>query len=48
VGIVYTRRGRIAMAITCDKMPEVVWTEENPGYLLLSRISSLLIDGLGG
>lgn len=48
VGIVYTRRGRIAMAITCDKMPEVVWTEENPGYLLLSRLSSLLIDGLGG
>ena len=48
VAIVYTKRGRIIMAITCDKMPEVVWTEENPGYLLLSRLSSLLIDGLGG
>lgn len=47
VGIVYTKRGRIIMAITSDKMPEVVWTEENPGYLLLSRLSSLLIDGLG-
>jgi beta-lactamase class A len=47
VAIIYTKRGRIAMAITCDNMPEVVWTEENPGYLLLSRLSSLLIEGLG-
>jgi beta-lactamase class A len=47
VGIVYTKRGRIAMAITCDDMPEIIWTEENPGYLMLSRLSQLLIDGLG-
>lgn len=46
-GLQLTKRGRIAMAITCDKMPEVIWTDENPGYLLLSRLSSLLIDGLG-
>ena len=47
VGIIYTRRGRIAMAITCDDMPEVNWTEDNPGYLMLSRLSLLLIEGLG-
>jgi len=47
VGIVYTKRGRIVMAITCDDMPEIIWTEENPGYLMLSRVSQLLIDGLG-
>jgi len=47
VGIIYSKRGRIAMAITCDDMPEVIWTEENPGYLMLSRLSQTLIDGLG-
>jgi beta-lactamase class A len=47
VGIVYTKRGRIAMAITCDDMPESNWTEENRGYLMLSRLSGLLVEGLG-
>jgi beta-lactamase class A len=47
VGIIYSKRGRIAMAITGDDMPEVMWTEENPGYLMLSRLSQILIDGLG-
>jgi beta-lactamase class A len=47
VGILYTKRGRIAMAITCDEMPEVNWTDDNPGYLLLSRLSLMLIEGLG-
>ena len=46
VAIVYTRRGRIALAITCDDMPEVVWNTENPGLLLLSRLSLILMDGL--
>ena len=46
VGIVYSKRGRIAMAITCDDMPETDWTVDNPGHLLLSRLSLLLIDGL--
>jgi len=47
VGIIYTKQGRILMAITCDDMPEIIWSEENPGYLMLSRLSRLLIDGLG-
>ena len=47
-GVIYTKRGRIAMAITADDMPEVNWTADNPGYLLLSRLSLILIDGLGG
>lgn len=46
VAIVYTRRGRIAMAITCDDMPEVVWNTDNPGLLMISRLSLLLLDGL--
>ena len=47
VGIIYSPRGRIAMAITCDDMPEVEWTVDNPGLLLLSRLSLILIEGLG-
>jgi beta-lactamase class A len=47
IGIIYTKRGRIAMAITCDDMPEVDWTEDNAGLLMLSRLSLILIDGLG-
>lgn len=46
VGILYTSRGRIAMAITCDDMPETIWTTDNPGLLLLSRLSNILIEGL--
>lgn len=47
VGIIYTPRGRILMAITCDEMPEVVWTPDNPGLLLLDRLSQILVEGLG-
>ena len=47
VGIIYAPRGRLAVAITCDEMPEVNWTEDNPALLLMSRLSDLLIDGLG-
>ncbi|MBI3654702.1 MAG: serine hydrolase [Acidobacteria bacterium] len=47
VGIIYSQRGRIAMAITCDNMPEVDWTADNAGYYMLSRLSLLLLEGLG-
>lgn len=46
IGIAYTKGGRIAMAITCDGMPETIWNDDNPGYLLLSRLSVLLVEGL--
>jgi beta-lactamase class A len=46
VAIVYSKRGRIAMAITVDDMPEVTWSVDNPGYLLMSQLSLILIDGL--
>ncbi len=46
VGIVYTARGAIAMAITVDGMPVPDWTPENPGELMISGISELLIQGL--
>ena len=46
IGIVYGRRGRIAMAITVDDMPEVHYAPDNPGLLLISRLSLLLMEGL--
>jgi len=46
VGIVYSKRGRIAMSITCDDMPDVNWSVDNPGYILISRLSEVLVDGL--
>jgi len=46
VGIIYTKKGRIAMAISCDDMPEVIWSVDNPAYLLMSRLSEILVTGL--
>lgn len=47
VAILYTKRGRIAMAITCDQMPKAVWTIDNPADLLMAKLGDILVDGLG-
>jgi len=47
VALIYSKRGKIAIAITVDDMPEVNWSVDNPGYLLMSRLSTVLIDALG-
>jgi hypothetical protein len=47
VAIVYSDRGRIAMALTCEELPEVDYSADNPGLLLISRLSTVLLDGLG-
>jgi beta-lactamase class A len=47
VGIIYTKHGAIAMAITVDDIPEPNWTPDNPGDLLISSLSEILADGLG-
>ncbi|CAN5650333.1 N/A [soil metagenome] len=46
VGIVYTRRGRIAMAITVDDMSVIHYTTDDIGSLLIWRLSQLLQEGL--
>ncbi len=46
LAIVYSKKGKIAMAITVDEMPVVYWSVDNPGYLLMSRLSLILTDGL--
>ncbi len=47
VGIVYSPRGRIAMAITCEGIPKIDWTSDNPGLLLIARVAEILVAGLG-
>ena len=34
------------MAISCDDMPETIWSVDNPAYLLMARLSEVLIEGL--
>lgn len=46
VGIVYTRRGRIVMAITVDDMPAVNYSKDNAGSLFIWRLSQILQEGL--
>jgi beta-lactamase class A len=47
VAILYSKQGRVAIAVTVDDIPEVNWSVDNPGYLLMSRLSLILIEGLG-
>jgi beta-lactamase class A len=42
VGIMYVPSGPIAVAITVDEMPEVNWSPDNPGLLLISQLSEIL------
>jgi beta-lactamase class A len=46
VGILYAPNGPFAMAVTVDDMPEVNWTPDNPGSLLISALSELVVAGL--
>ena len=47
VGIVYSKGGRIAMAITVDGMQKSDYTPDNPGCLLIAELARMLVDGLG-
>ena len=47
IGIIYSKKGKIAMAISCDDMPEIMWSVDNPAYLLMSQLSEVLVNGLG-
>jgi beta-lactamase class A len=46
VGIVYSKGGRIAMAITVDGMPKPLYTPDNPGSLLIADLARMLVDAL--
>jgi beta-lactamase class A len=46
VGIVYSPKGRVAMAITCDEMPKTDYGPDNKGALLIAKLARILVDGL--
>jgi beta-lactamase class A len=46
VGIVYSKRGPIAIAITVDGMPQPDWSPDNPGHLLIAALSEILLEEL--
>ncbi len=46
VGIVYTRKGRIAIAIYVDDMPATGYNQENPGLAMIWKLSQILQEGL--
>ncbi len=46
VGILYTRRGRIAVAITVDDMPVVHYSTDNDGSLMIWKLSQILQEEL--
>ncbi len=46
VGIVYSKGGAIAMAITVDGIPAPDWGPDNPGSIMISDLAQLLVDGL--
>jgi beta-lactamase class A len=48
VGIVYSKTGKIAMAITVDGMAKPDWSPDNPGSLLIADLAKMLVDGLAG
>jgi len=45
-GIVYSPKGRVAMAITCDDVPEVNYGPENAGALAIADLAKILVDEL--
>lgn len=46
IGIVYTKHGRVAMAITVEDIPVVDYCSEAEGHLLIADIVDILLDGL--
>ena len=44
VGIVYTKAGPIAIAITVEDIPEIDYGEDNPGLILIADLARLIVD----
>ena len=46
VALVYTKGGKIAMAITVDGMAKPDWSPDNSGLLLIADLAPILVTGL--
>jgi beta-lactamase class A len=46
VGVVYSDGGRIAIAVTVDDMPKPDYSPDNPGNILISGLTQIIVEGL--
>ncbi len=46
VGIVYSKAGPVAIAITCENIGKADWSPDNAGYVFIADASRLLVDAL--
>jgi beta-lactamase class A len=46
IGLISSAGGPIALAITCDQLPETDWSVDNPASLLIARLSEILTSSL--
>ena len=46
VALVYSKSGKIAMAITVDGMPKIDYTPDNVGSVLIADLAKMIVDGL--
>jgi beta-lactamase class A len=46
VGIVYTKAGPVALAITCEEIPKIDWSPDNSGYLFIADASKMIVEDL--
>jgi len=46
VGIVYAPGGRLALAVTCEDLPEVDYSPDNIGNRFISKLTGWLLEGL--
>ncbi len=46
VGIVYSKQGPIAIAITCYDIPKIDWSADNSGYLFIADAARFLVEDL--
>lgn len=47
VGIVYTKGGPIAIAITVEDIPAIDYGEDNPGLILIADLAKQIVEALG-
>jgi beta-lactamase class A len=46
VGIVFAKSAPVAIAISCEDIPKVDWSPDNPGYLFIAEASKILVEDL--
>jgi hypothetical protein len=42
--MIYDKKGRLIIAIYCDKLRQVEWSPDNPAHLVMDQVARLLLD----